>query len=453
MNTDNEHLLDKEDELPQKSIGTKIFTLEELRSDTTSEIDEELNSQEFKFGFEPKRFLMLGIYTSVLFMNQLAFNTLYYNDPSQSLYMPGIFFLALFTTTTTWIGKQGMYRNTLMAIIIQMFALLFAIKGGSYGRIAGSILNGISMPFLFNQIVTFSASWFGVRGRILSTGTLLLGLNLGYWTAQWAVYNTVSPAYFDDAFLGIGLVNLFLVFIVGFFFHPQPQTCPAKSQTIYKRVEFDYMRDLEIFKEDAPFKKGFAQLSSLLIFTYFSPYSLRWHYAKIIDPRSDIVAIHNVIVPLAQLGGIVASTILLAKFLQFKKQIVFCIWANVLCIIICEIGLLDSSNVLYYIGYISEGFFIGTLQILIYEQVAELSFPISPTISVSCLNLVAMTSVLVLTTISDVINRRNFSSSVINDCFQFIMAGILAFLGVTMWQLEYRLKRIDFDLNDGQHRQ
>ena len=154
----------------------------------------------------------------------------------------------------------------------------------------------------------------------------------------------------------------------------------------------------------------------LFIITYFSPYTLRWHYSKLVDPSSNNEVIHNVIVPLMELAGLATWTILLAKFFRFKVQIVFVIWANVVSIILCEAGLLDSTHVLFYIGYILEAFFIGCLQIIIYEFVVELSFPVSPALGLSSLHLVAYPSLLVLNAISDDINRRNYSSSVINDC-------------------------------------
>ena len=59
------------------------------------------------------------------------------------------------------------------------------------------------------------------------------------------------------------------------------------------------MRDLEIFNEDKPFKKGFFMMAVLIVFTYFSPYSLEWHFVKIIDPNSDVEVIHYLIHPLA----------------------------------------------------------------------------------------------------------------------------------------------------------
>ena len=89
------------------------------------------------------------------------------------------------------------------------------------------------MPFLYNCIVTFSATWFGVRGRIMSTGFLIFLINLGLAGAQWAVYVKTRTTYFEDAFLGIGIANLFMVFIVAIFFDSKPKLVPTKSQTIY----------------------------------------------------------------------------------------------------------------------------------------------------------------------------------------------------------------------------
>ena len=321
MDSSDQSLIHQQDKADGSS-KSKLVSIFPVDDDVSSEIDQELNASEFKLGFEFGRWAMLAIFCGVMFMNQISFNTLWFKDSSQMQYMPGIFFLVLFTTTTSWIDKQGLYRNLLIAITIQMFALLFAIKGGSYGNIAGSILVGIAMPFIFNSLITFSATWFGVRGRILATGILLFSMVLGESSALWAFKYNISKGlvYYDDAFLGIGLCNLGLVFVVAFLFRAKPGSLtPTKSQTIYKRVDFDYMRDLEIFKEDIHFKKGFMNLCILLIFTYLAPYCLNWHYQKIIIARQSKEIIFTWIYPLVKMGGIAASTLLLAKFLSFKK--------------------------------------------------------------------------------------------------------------------------------------
>ncbi|CDW89020.1 UNKNOWN [Stylonychia lemnae] len=457
--SDKQGLLSSTSSEKKKSMGAKILALGdgEDEDEIASEIDKELNAEAFRMGVNGRRLLYLGMLCSVLFMNQIGFSMLNIADSSQLQYMPGIFFLAFFTTTTEWIEKHGLWRTTLLSIAIQMFAILFAMKGGSYGRTAGSIMNGIAMCFLYNQITTFSCTWFGIRGRIVATGIQLFFANLGYWSAVWADYDNkykISNDFFNDSFLGIGVANLFLLFIIAFFYEAKPEDCPSKSQAIYKRVDYDLQRDFEVLKDERIFKRGFSMLCVLLIITYFSPYCVRWHYSKLVhSDHRDGEVIHFVIVPLMQLSGLVVSTILLARYFRFKVQLTIVIWANVIAIILCEAGLLDGTHVLFYIGYILESFFIGCLQIIIYELVVELSFPVSPALALSSLHLVAFPSILVLNAISDDINMRNQTSSVINDCLQFIQAGILAFIAIGIWQLSYRLKRIEFDLGEGTARQ
>lgn len=67
------------------------------------------------------------------------------------------------------------------------------------------------------------------------------------------------------------------------------------------------------------------------------------------------------------MGGIIVSTLVVAKFLHFKKVFIVSIWGNVAALVLIEIGLLDKSNVIFYIGYLMQGFFLGAIQVLIYE--------------------------------------------------------------------------------------
>lgn len=124
---------------------------------------------------------------------------------------------------------------------------------------------------------------------------------------------------------------------------------------------------------------------------------------------------------------------------------VIILWANVGCVMVIELGLLDPSNVIFYIGYLVEGFFIGALQIFIYELTAEISFPISPTVSIALLHLIAMPSILVITVFTNGVFKKEVSSTVINAVIQLAFAFIIGVIAFVLWQTEFRLKRIEFD--------
>lgn len=101
---------------------------------------------------------------AVLYLNQFTFYTIYMNSImlglGGTLYMPSIFFVILFLVTMRWIEIQGVYRSTLFAITMQLFALLFSQIGGNFGVLGGQILNGVAVPFLYNSFMKISSSWF-----------------------------------------------------------------------------------------------------------------------------------------------------------------------------------------------------------------------------------------------------------------------------------------------------
>jgi len=99
----------------------------------------------------------------------------------------------------------------------------------------------------------------------------------------------------------------------------------------------------------------------LVVFSYFSPFTSGLHYKRKIDPRSNDEVINDILYPLVHMAGILASTTALAFIMTFRKIFLFTLWGNVIALILIEIGLLDKSNVVFYIGYLAQAFFTGTI--------------------------------------------------------------------------------------------
>jgi hypothetical protein len=171
----------------------------------------------------------------------------------------------------------------------------------------------------------------------------------------------------------------------------------------------------------------------LVVFSYFSTFTTKLHYTKRIDPRSDDEVINDILDPLVHMAGILASTTIVAFTMTFRKIFIFCLWANVISLILIEIGLLDESNVVFYIGFLCQSFFTGTIQVLIYEFTTEICFPVSQTVAISLLHLISMPIVLLLTAVSSEINKKTPGDTVINAVFDFGMALIISMVAMMFW--------------------
>jgi hypothetical protein len=109
-------------------------------------------------------------------------------------------------------------------------------------------LNGVAMPFFFNMFMTISGNWFNMQERIFASGLFLFSLSLGFAASQWSFKYQYGPTYFDDSNLGLGLSNLVLLVVCSIVFKSKPDACPSRSQTVYRRVEYDFIRDINLLK-------------------------------------------------------------------------------------------------------------------------------------------------------------------------------------------------------------
>lgn len=270
--------------------------------------------------------------------------------------MPTIFFVLLFTTSTQMIDRYGHYKAMLFALTMQLFGMLLSQVGGAFAVLAGLILNGIAMPILFNMFMSISSAWFNMQERIFASGLMLFSMSLGFSGGYWSYkfnYASRPDSYFFDATLGLGIANLAALIVCAIVFQNGPEACPSRSQTIYRRVEYDFMRDLRLLKSDTIFRRAFPGMVILVVFSYFSPFTSALHYRIVVDARNgDEDVVNDILYPLIHLAGILVSTTVLAFIMKFKQIFLFTLWANVISLIVIEIGLLDSSNVVFYIGYL-----------------------------------------------------------------------------------------------------
>ena len=395
-----------------------------------------------------------------LFLNQFAFVSLYQNSQKDgyggTIYMPCIFFVLLFLPSMKLADKHGNYRSLMFGVTVQLFGLLLAQAGGVYGILGGLVLNGVAMPFLFSMFMSVSGAWFNAQERIFASGLLLFSIAVGAWGAKWAYFyefQKLGPSlFFTDAHLGLGISNLVLLIVASIVYNSKPGALPSRSQTVYRRVGYDFSRDIRLLKQDRIFRVAFPGMVMLVIYSYFAPYTSYFHYVKKIKTSSENVVV-DVLYPLLLLVGILFSTTLLAFIMTFRKLFIACLWANMICLILIEIGLLDPTNTVFYVGYLGQAFFIGTIQVLIYEFTSEICFPVSQAVATSLLHLIAMPVVLLLTEISYVINYKALQDSSVNAVFDYAMALMISGVSMMMWQASYRLKRIEFDFNDGQARE
>lgn len=98
----------------------------------------------------------------------------------------------------------------------------------------------------------------------------------------------------------------------------------------------------------------------LVVYSYVGPYISYYHYMKKIMSSNENVIV-DVIYPLLVMIGILFSTTVLSFTMIFRWLFIGSLWANMISLILIEIGLLDPTNTVFYIGYLSQAFFIGTL--------------------------------------------------------------------------------------------
>ena len=115
-------------------------------------------------------------------------------------------------------------------------------------------------------------------------------------------------------------------------------------------------------------------------------------------------------------GGVLAI-----KF-SFRAMFVVVIIGSLGSLVVSELGVLSNSSHLLYLGQVPQSFFMGALKLLVYEFVTEISYPVTPAITLGLLHMFAGLINLILTISCDTFGRDSLSFL---NMIQFAFMGVL----------------------------
>ncbi|CDW82899.1 UNKNOWN [Stylonychia lemnae] len=383
-----------------------------------SEVDFSEKSTPQEYGLQSRRFFQLILMTAAFTLNAVAFSVDNLQPPDYLFYFSQVAFLFLLTKSLWVIDELGVKHMLVIAMIFQTLALWFGRTFSS--KVFGTdlvaptfseILNSVALVLLLNSITKFSSQWFGQKGRIQATATMLggrqIGLYLVYWYLKLAGYDYNNYLMASSFQFACAVINFALLLLIILFFHNEPEKLASRSQRqTVKQDKLDFDTQFEQFMQSDDRVDYMKILISLAVYCYCSPYNFYWYlfYNNGVNLENDQFVAH-LIQPIVFTVGILVFGFLLSQSLSFRKTIIFLIIMNIAATVATELCYLLNSNVAMQACYCIHAFFVGGLKITVFEMVTDYSYPISPSVTMGIFNTFTNTIILSLTMMSDEIDR------------------------------------------------
>lgn len=138
----------------------------------------------------------------------------------------------IFISVIKGVEEHGLYKSILFSSVIQSFAIFFG-QIETYGPWIGEILNSICGVINFTLLTKYSGAWFGQRGRIYATATLLaitfIGSDFAETIGRSYKEETDSERSLQGRFIAFFALSLVSTILIAFFMKDKPNLYPTNS--------------------------------------------------------------------------------------------------------------------------------------------------------------------------------------------------------------------------------
>lgn len=242
------------------------------------------------------------------------------------------------------------------------------------------IFVGIGMPFIMNTFTKVSASWFGPKGRNISTMILILS----YFIPE--AIEDISQGTLCDIKIQIAIASTLVTPLTFLMIFKNPDFSPTMSEEErFISGVIPFRSQMKMLRENKSYMMSTIASGFILVASHQLLRILEILYENIHDQMREVSFLKELYV-VCVMSGLLTFGMALYSTLPIKFGYKLVLIQFSLIFILQIFVMLVPSNVFLIIIYVFDGLFRGGMMVIFYEMTAELAFPVGESLSLGLLS-------------------------------------------------------------------